>query len=45
MMKLVDPHKPTALNPTAFGFKKVDELLLPIKGLRQIPEKYTVLCN
>jgi hypothetical protein len=45
MMKLLDPHKPTVLNPTTFGFKKVDELLLPIKGLRQIPEKYTVHCN
>jgi hypothetical protein len=33
------------LNPTTFGFKKLDELLLPIKDLIQIPEKYTVLCS
>jgi hypothetical protein len=44
-VKLLGSHKPTVLNPNVFGFKKVDELLLPIKGLRQIPEEYTVLCN
>lgn len=45
MVTLLHPHKPTVLNPTAFGFKKTDELLLPIKGLRPIPEEYTILCN
>ena len=38
-------HSPTVLNPTVFGFKKTDEILLPIKGLRPIPEEYTTLCN
>ena len=38
-------HSPTVLNPTVFGFKKTDEILLSIKGLRPIPEEYTTLCN
>ena len=45
MVTLLHPHTPTVLNPTTFGFKKTDELLLPIKGLRPIPEEYTILCN
>ena len=45
MMKLLHTHTPTALNQTAFGFEKTDELLLPIQGLKPIPEEYTILCN
>ena len=45
MVTLLQPHKPTLLNPIAFGFKKTDELLLPVKGVKPIPEEYTILCN
>ena len=45
MVTLLHRHSPTVLNPTVFGFKKTDEILLPIKGLRPIPEEYTTLCN
>jgi len=41
----MQPNKPTLLNPVAFGFKKTDELLLPVKGVKPIPEEYTILCN
>ena len=42
---LLHRHSPKVLNPTVFGFKKTDEIFLPIKGLRPIPEEYTSLCN
>ena len=45
MVTLLQPHKPTLLNPIALGFKKTDELLLPVKGVKPIPEEYTILCN
>ena len=45
MVTLLQPHKPTLLNPIAFGFKKTDELLLPVKSVKPIPEEYTILCN
>lgn len=45
MVTLLHTHGTTVLNPIAFGFKRTDELLLPIKGLRPVPEEYTILCN
>ena len=45
MVTLLQPHKPTLLNPIAFGFKITDELLQPVKGVKPIPEEYTILCN
>ena len=44
-MCLVGLNWPTTLDTTDFGFKKVDDLVLPIKGLRHIPEEYTICCN
>ena len=41
IMILLHPHNPTLLIPVVFGFKKTDEILLPIKGLIPVPEEYT----
>ena len=38
LMNAAYAHKPTLLNPIAFGFKKTDELLLPVKCVKPIPE-------
>ena len=43
MVTSLHRHSPTVLNPTVFCFKKIDEILLPIKGLRPVPEEYTTL--
>ena len=45
MVTLLHPHMSTVLNPNAFGFKKMHELLLPIKGMRSSTEEYTIICN
>ena len=45
MVTLLNPNKPAELNPSAFGFKKTDELLLPVEGHRPIPEEYTIICS
>ena len=45
MVTLLNPNKPAELNPSAFGFRKTDELLLPVEGHRPIPEEYTIICS
>ncbi len=42
MMTLLTSPKPTVQDPTAFGFKESDEILVPVKAVRSIPEEYTV---
>ena len=45
VVTLLQPQKPTLLNPIVFGFKKTDELLEPVKCVKPIPDEYTILCN
>ena len=41
---LSKPHW-EALDPTLYGYKVVDDLLVPIVGKNPIPEEFTVMCN
>ena len=35
----------TPLNPLSYGFEKQDETLVPIRGVRPIPEEFAIHCN
>ena len=45
MMKTLLHPNPAFLDPRNFGCEIVDELMLPSKGVRPIPEMFTVTCS
>ena len=45
MVTLLHLGSTKIIKPTNFGFKQSNELLLPIKGIRQIPKEYSIVCN
>ena len=45
MVTLLHLGSTKIIKPTNFGFKQSNRLLLPIKGIRQIPKEYSIVCN
>ena len=45
MVTLLHLGSTKIIKPTNFGFKQSNGLLLPIKGIRQIPKEYSMVCN
>ena len=45
MVTLLHLGSTKIIKPTNFGFKQSNGLLLPIKGIRQIPKEYSIVCN